>query len=503
VADRVRQPSPEAVRTQFNDAHFDAGLEPFIWTPNPKQEQFLAADDYEVLFGGAAGGGKSDALLIDALCLQHDAPNNKNHRAIIFRRTYRDLTDLIDRAKELYPLIVPGTTYNSNDHVFDFPSGAKVFLSHLQHDKHRLNHRGRAYNYIAFDELTLWASNVCWEYLKTRNRTTDRTLPCYMRATTNPDGPGQLWVMEHWGIEEEGKATYLEQSIETEVFDEVLGEWVYLPMPYGRRFIPAKLSDNEHLRGTGYRERLMMLDPDTRDALLRGLWRENSVKGSYYFKVLQKARAENRICRLAHAKTDPVNTFWDLGFNDQTAIWFHQHIARENRFINAYQNSGEAIDHYAQVLADFAREEGYVYGTHYLPHDAQNKTVHAGKSVLQILTDLMPGANFQVVPRIERVQTGIQQARAAFASCYFDAEKCRDGLAALQLYRKKWNNATNAFTHEPLHDDNSNYADAFRQFAQGFEGARIVIDAYEPEFKKKARALYGARAGAPKHPALA
>jgi hypothetical protein len=464
-----------------------------VWEPTPKQAEFLQADEYEVLYGGAAGGGKSDALLIDAWCLQHGGPSNPNHRAIIFRRSCPDLADLIDRGNALFPQFIEGVTYNANERCWETPAGAKLYLGHLHHDKHRFNHRGRAYNYIGFDELTLWPSDVCWVYLQSRNRTTDRTLPCYMRATTNPDGPGQTWVMERWAIEESGKETQVEAIVDAEVQDDA-GKWVLVPRAFIRRFIPAKLAENPHLRGTGYRERLMLLPPDEREALLEGLWRGNRVEGSYYFQQLQKARAEGRIAKVPFTPGIPVNTFWDLGLNDNNAIWFHQQVGLTNRFIHAYQNSGETLDHYAAYLQEMARERGYVYGSHYLPHDGAHRSRQTGKTDLQILSEQLPGEDFEIVERVKKVLTGINQTRAAFLSCYFDAEECRDGLASLAAYRKRWNNATNSYTHEPVHDDHSNYADAFRQFGQGFEGAQVHITASDPEWKKKLAERFRANA---------
>lgn len=452
------------------------GLE-VAWVPTDRQAEFLSCDDYEVLYGGAAGGGKTDSLIIDAWCMQHDGANNQNHRAIIFRRTYKDLADLIDRGCELFPKFIPGVEYNANDHVFETPAGAKLYVGHLQHDKNRLDYKGRNFNYIGFEELTQWATPACWEYLKSRNRSTDRTLPCYVRATTNPDGPGQRWVMKHWGIQADGGATRIVQMVETEVWDEQRQDWTLEMRPMARRFIPARLAENPHLRGTGYRERLLLMPPEERDALLKGLWAGNKVAGAYYMKQMAEARIQGRIGRVPWLQNIPVNTFWDLGWNDTTAIWFHQYAAMCNRFPSAYENSGETLEHYASLLQQTQQEHGIVYGTHYLPHDADHGNLQTGKSAVQRLRELLPGHRFVVVPRIDNVQNGIQQTRSAFPTCWFDAEECADALAALDAYRKRWNNATESWSDEPMHDQFSNYADAFRQFGQGYVPKHRTVNA--------------------------
>lgn len=458
----------------------DFTQEQIVWAPTERQSAFLACDDFEVLYGGAAGGGKSDALLVDALCLQHGGPDNRSHRAALFRRSFPELRDLIDRSVDLFPDIIEGCTtkhYNQTEKIWTFPSGAKVEFGYLQHDSDRLKYRGRAWNYIGFDELTLWATNVCYLYMFSRCRSTDQSLPRYIRGTTNPDGPGQKWVMTRWGIQEDGKET----NLPVDIVDEELGTVTTLR----RRFIPARLTDNPHLSNTGYREALLQLEPEERDALLKGLWKGSKVKGAYYLNEMQKMRANGRIRRVPYQPGSPVNTFWDLGFNDTTAIWFHQYIAGEHRFIHAYENSGESLDHYAKYLL----ERGYAYGgRHYLPHDAANKSLQTGKSAQELLEALLPGHRFEIVPRIEAVLTGIQQTRMKMSgNVYIDEEGCADGIVALDHYKKKYSATLDVFTDQPLHDRYSNYADAFRQWGQVDNGLAGGVEVQPGSSTKRTR----------------
>lgn len=461
-----------------------------VWEATPKQAEFLACPDYEVLFGGAVGGGKSDSLLIDGWCLQHGGPANPNHRAVVFRRSFPELKDLIDRARDLFPKFIPGIKYDANEHRFTSPAGAKFEFGYLSNDNDRFKYRGRAWNWIGFDELTLWPTPVCYLYLQTRNRSTDTSLPRLIRATTNPDGPGQKWVMERWGIEEDGAATRIKVVLPFEEPDGQ-GGFKEVEREIARSFIPSKLADNPHLRGTGYRETLLNMPPEERDALLYGKWTGNRVEGAYYFRELQRMRTEGRVGRIPHESGVPCNTFWDLGWNDYNSIWVHQSAAFQNRFIHAYQNCGEALAHYVHYLQQLASERSITWDTHYLPHDAGNSSLQTGKTAKQMLEELWPGQRFRVVPRVPRIIDGIQATRAAMSSCFIDdtPEGCADGIAALAAYRKRYNNALGDFTDEPVHDSNSNYADAFRQFAQGYDKAQVHIKAAEPEWKKKLRAM--------------
>ena len=157
-----------------------------LWKPAPKQSMLLSAVDLEVLYGGAAGAGKSDCLLVDALGLQQNAIENRNYQAIIFRRTFPDLRDLIDRSQDLYPAF--GGKYDKTSHIWTFPSGARVEFGHMQYDSDRFKYRGRAFQYIGWDELTLFPTDVPYRYMLSRLRSKDPAITCYVRATTNPDG---------------------------------------------------------------------------------------------------------------------------------------------------------------------------------------------------------------------------------------------------------------------------------------------------------------------------
>jgi hypothetical protein len=197
---------------------------------------------------------------------------------------------------------------------------------------------------------------------------------------------------------------------------------------------------------------------------------EASNEGAWYREQFDRMRLDGRICRVPYESGEPVNTFWDLGANDTTAIWFHQLIGPEHRFLRCYEANGRTLDHFAQYLTS----TGYNFGKHYLPHDATHKRLQSGfqnRSIEEMLND-MGVRNTEIVPRIQDVTVGIAQTRMALTSAYFDAEGCKEGLDHLEKYSKEWDSRAGCWKDYPKHDAHSNAADALRQWGQHFKSIR-------------------------------
>jgi hypothetical protein len=226
-----------------------------IFAPNEgPQTEFLAAAETDVLYGGAAGGGKSYAMLVDPLRYAHRAA----HRALIIRRSMPELRELIDKSRELYPKAFPGCKYREVEKLWNFPSGAKIEFGFLERDADVYRYQGQAYSWIGFDEITHLPTEFAWNYLASRLRTTDSEITPYMRCTANPGGVGAHWV----------KNRYIEPSEPDQSF---LGK-----DGLTRKFIPARLEDNPFLATDGrYEQMLKALPPTQRKQLLEGNWDVN------------------------------------------------------------------------------------------------------------------------------------------------------------------------------------------------------------------------------------
>lgn len=184
------------------------------------------------------------------------------------------------------------------------------------------------------------------------------------------------------------------------------------------------------------------------------------VVGAYYSKEMAYLEKEKRLAKVPWESGVPVDTAWDLGIDDSTAIWCLQVVGKEIRLIDYYEASGCALDHYANWL----RSKPYSYGKHYLPHDAEVKELGTGKSRVETLASL--GIRSQVIPA-QNIEDGINAVRLTLPKCWFDAEKCERGINALQQYRREFDEKLKAFKSRPLHDWSSHAADAFRYLALG------------------------------------
>jgi len=190
-----------------------------------------------------------------------------------------------------------------------------------------------------------------------------------------------------------------------------------------------------------------------------------AVIGSYYGKLLDEAQTEGRITRVPHEPAKQVETWWDLGVGDSTAIWFAQRVRDEVRLIDYYEMTGEGLPHYAKVL----QAKPYIYSRHVAPHDIAVRELGSGRSRLEMAAGL--GISFEVAPNLP-VDDGIGAVRLMLPKCWFDDEKCAAALEALRQYRKDYDERLKVFRDRPRHDWTSHCADAFRMGAVAWQEQR-------------------------------
>lgn len=377
-----------------------------VFAPNEgPQTEFLAASEREVLYGGAAGGGKSFGLLADPMRYF----NNPNFNGLILRRSTDELRELIWKSQELYPRAFKGAKWGEKKSQWTFPSGAKLWLTYLDRDQDVLRYQGQSFSYIAVDELTQYPSSFIWDYLRSRLRTTDPTLPIFMRATTNPGGIGMGWV----------KRTFIDPAPANTKFiakDQESGKDLVYPEGHARageplfyrRFIPARLADNPYLmEGGQYEANLLSLPEMQRRQLLEGDW--SVTDGAAFPEWRQKDHViapydipnewtRFRSCDYGYASFSAVHWF-AIDPNFSTLVCYRElfvtkHTGRDLARAVLEAEAGDKIHygildsscwHQRGTLGPSIAEEMVTQGCRWRPSDRSNGSRVAGKNRLHEL----------------------------------------------------------------------------------------------------------------------
>jgi phage terminase large subunit len=186
--------------------------------------------------------------------------------------------------------------------------------------------------------------------------------------------------------------------------------------------------------------------------------------GAYYAGLLGDADRAGRIGRVPVDPSLRVDTAWDLGIDDYTAIWFFQQAGREVRVVDYFETGGQGLD---AIVRQAIADKPYVWGNHHLPHDVMVRELATGRSRYETLGSL--GLSRIVAGTAAHPEERVNAARLMIPMCWFDAERCALGLERLRAYRKRWSR-TNRSYGGPLHDEASHGADAFGEFALNRSG---------------------------------
>lgn len=407
------------------------------WKPTKKQEEALRRNDFEILFGGARGGGKTDCG--QAWMLYEIA--NPLYRGLVIRRNATDLSDWVERAKIMYR--PTGATFTGAVPKITFPSGAIIYTGHLKDESSFEKYQGHEYHRMLIEELTQIPTESRYLKLISSCRSTVEGLPAQIFATTNPGGDGHSWVKQRFiDVSQEGES-YLDPITKR-----------------SRVFIRSLVDDNPYImkNDPDYVNFLEGLPEDIRAAWRYGSWDHYKVEGAIYENELTKLEKEGRIMPLKLDKSLPCYTAWDLGMSDYTAVGIFQMRGNLIYLVDYIQESYKPIEFYVNWLKD----KGVSYESHYLPHDVSKSELGTGKSVLEVLQ----GLNFQNIQVCKRIsiQEGILATRMIFDRLHI-ADHLIDFIDCIRNYKREWDERLNKFKDKPLHNWASHGADMLRYYA--------------------------------------
>ena len=191
---------------------------------------------------------------------------------------------------------------------------------------------------------------------------------------------------------------------------------------------------------------------------------ESAIIGAYFGKEMRQLTDQGRITDVEHDPMFKVNTAWDLGYSDDTSIWWYQVIHGEIRVLDYHSSNGETVEYYTDLIQQKKRQYGYEYGIHWLPHDDRAKTLASGgKSIIEQISNKIPIESLKIVPSLS-LQDGIQASRMALQRSWFD-HKCIDGIECLRQYQREYDEDKKVFRDKPRHDWTSHGSDAWRMLS--------------------------------------
>jgi phage terminase large subunit len=389
----------------------------------PDKTQFLFEKHrYKGLYGGR-GKGASWSIARALLILGA----RKKLRILCARETQKSLEDSVHTLlSDQIELMGLSTFYEVQLSVIRGKNGTEFVFAGL---KQNIN------NLKSFEGV-----DICWieEAATVSENSWSKLIP-----TIRKDG-SEIWLS--WNPELETDPTHI--------------RFILSPPP-NAKIVKMSWRDNPYFPEVLDVERrhLLETDPEVYQHVWEGECR-SAVSGAIFGLEMKRATEDGRICLVPYDRTKPVDTVWDLGYGDKTAIWFVQNYGGFFNFIDYIEDDGETIHHYLVEL----QQRGYLYGVDYMPHDALDTIIHGklaaerGRSIEGIMRE--NNRNVRLVPKTLVVDQ-INNARTTFPQCRFNQDKCHEGLRALRMYQWGEPSKSGALKREPLHDGASHGASAF------------------------------------------
>ena len=330
---------------------------------------------------------------------------------------------------------IPGTKFNESELRCDLPNGARITILGAENDQAI---RGISLDGCVFDETQSIKPTIFPEVI--RPALADRKGWCIFIGT--PKGRNSFYQLYQSAIKNPSWYACTYKASETQILDE------------------------EELQAA-------------KDVMSKDLYEQEfecsfqaAITGSYYGTIIEDLVKEKRMVSNLFDEDIDVETWWDLGMNDQTAIWFVQRYKKEIRLIDYYENTSHGLDHYVNIL----KNKGFDYSTHIFPHDVKVRELgNYAKTRLEALLDL--GIVGEVAPKLS-IEDGIEAVRKNLVNCWFDKDKCATGIEYLKAYQKKWDDKAQVFKSKPQHSYASHCADAFRT---GVAGQGIELSNWKNE----------------------
>jgi hypothetical protein len=407
------------------------------WKPTTKQQEALARIEFEILYGGARGGGKTDAgqawLLYDK--------DHPLYKGLVIRKNADDLSDWSERAKRMYA--PTRALFTGQPPLIRFPGGAFVKTGHLKDENAYEKYQGHEYQKILIEEIEQIPSEDSYLKLISSCRSTVRELRPQVFCTANPGGRGHSWIKRRWNLSGIPTRPVITQ-------DKITGRY--------RVFIPARVDDNPHLmeNDPSYVKFLDSLPDGLREAWRHGSWDDVEIKGAYYGAALAQARREGRIKTVPYDPSLKVHDVWDLGVGKQLAIGFYQRTSNETRLIDFH--IGDEHDGIPQGIKA-CKDRPYIYGKHFAPHDIE--TTDTGTGVTRIETAKKLGWNFIVVPKLS-FDDGINAGKLMFSHFWIDEQKCEQFIESIRQYRREWDEKLLTYKQNPVKDWTNHAGDVHR-----------------------------------------